>query len=125
MLASPARAYIVAGTPVATASTISGGRERGLRGGGGSRRAGAVGVEPLHPVGAHRLDDGQQVPALVGQLVLDARRDLGVRAALDDALLLERAQAQRERPRADAGQRALELAEPRAALGQIADQKQG
>src|SRR4051794_38469843 len=32
---------------------------------GGSRRAGAVDVEPARPVGAHRLDDGQQVAALV------------------------------------------------------------
>ena len=44
--------------------------------------------------------------------------------ALDDALLLERAQAQRQRPRADPGERAFELAEAGVPLGQIADQQQ-
>ena len=44
--------------------------------------------------------------------------------ALHDALLLEGAQAQRQRARADALQRALELAEPRVALGQVANEQQ-
>ena len=58
--------------------------------------------QPLAAVDAHRLDDRDQRAALLGQRVLDARRDLGVRLARDDALLLERPQAQRERARRDA-----------------------
>ena len=42
----------------------------------------------------------------------------------DDALLLERAQPQRERARGDALERALQLAEARAALGEVADHQQ-
>ena len=64
-------------------------------------------------------------PALVGQRVLDPRRDLGECLARHDALLLQRAQAQRERARRDAGQGALELAEARAPLGEITDHQQG
>src|SRR5207302_6757215 len=55
---------------------------------------------------------------------LDPRRDLGERVALDNALFLERAQAQRERARADAAQRTLKFAEPRAAFGQVTDEEQ-
>ena len=58
------------------------------------------------------------------QRVLDARRHLGEGVALDDALLLERAQPQRERARADPGERAFELAEARAPLGEVAHQQQ-
>ena len=64
---------------------------------------------------------GTQRLALGRERVLDPRRHLGIGVALDDALLLERPQPQRQRPRADAGERALELAEAAAALGQIAD----
>src|SRR4051794_36937367 len=103
----------------------------GVRSGGDGRDAlgrlgaGPGGFEPVGAVGAHRLDDRDQREALVRERVLDARRDFGVGLAGDDALLLERAQAQRERARADAGQRALELAEPRAALRQVTDDQQG
>ena len=68
----------------------------------GGLRAGALGAQPLGAVGAHRLDDRDERAALVGQRVLDARRHLGERLARDDALLLQRAQAQRERARRDA-----------------------
>jgi hypothetical protein len=44
--------------------------------------------------------------------------------ALDDPLLLERPQPQRQRARADPRQRAFELTEARAALGQVAHQQQ-
>src|SRR6476469_10991194 len=61
-------------------------------------RVAAGGTEPLAAVAAHVLDQRQQRLALVRQRVLDARRDLGKGVAGDDALILERAQAQRERP---------------------------
>ena len=56
------------------------------------------------------LDQRHQRAALVGQRVLDPRRHLWERLTFDDPLLLERAQAQRQRPRTDAVKRALELA---------------
>src|SRR4051794_27011107 len=59
-------------------------------------RLGARAAQPPLAVLAHALDDGEQRLALLGQGVLDARRDLAERLALDDALLLQRAQAQRE-----------------------------
>src|SRR4051794_34726617 len=86
--------------------------------------AAAGGAEPLGAVGAHRLDDRDERAALLGQLVLDARRDLGEGLAGDDALLLERAQAQAQRPGRDAFQRALQLAEALAAVGQVADHEE-
>ena len=47
------------------------------------------------------------------QRVLDPRRHLGVGVALDDPLLLQRPQPQRQRAGTDPGKRALELAEAR------------
>ena len=46
---------------------------------------------------------------------------LGEGVTLDHALLLERAQPQRQRARRDAGERALELTESSATSGQVAD----
>ena len=99
-----------------------------LRPGGYARCAGATSgwrqssdAELLAAVAAHVLDQRDQRPALGGQRVLDPRRHLRVGVPLDDALLLERPQPQRQRPRADAGERALELAEAATALGEIAD----
>ena len=66
---------------------------------------------PAAPVAAHVLDQRHEGLALVGERVLDPRRDLGIGAALDDPLLLERPQAQRERAWADPVERALELTE--------------
>ena len=48
----------------------------------------------------------------------------GIGVALDDPLLLQRPQAQRERARADPLQRALQLAEAAAAVGEVADQQE-
>ena len=62
----------------------------------------ALGAQPLLAVGAHVLDQRKQRAALLGERVLDPRRDLGEGVALHDALLLERAQAQREGARRDA-----------------------
>ena len=87
----------------------------------GRLRARALGAQPLLAVGAHRLDDRDERAALGGERVLDARRDLGERLALDDALLLQRAQAQREGARGDALERALELAEAEPALREVTD----
>src|SRR5918999_5775241 len=84
----------------------------------------AVVAQPLATVDAHRLHDRDQRAALLGQRVLDPRRNLGEGLALDDALLLERAQPQREGAGRDPGERALELAEAAAALGQITDHEQ-
>src|SRR3954447_17857150 len=81
---------------------------------------GARAAEPFGAVRAHAVDDRHERAALLGQRVLDARRDLGVRAALEDALLLQRAQPQRQRARGDAAERALELTEPRTALREVA-----
>src|SRR3954470_4329302 len=102
----------------ATGVAVSGGA-----GGGGP--AGALGrQEPLAPVCPHVLDEGDERSALFGERVLDSRRNLRVRTALHDAVVLERAQPKREGARTDAVERALEPTEPLAALGQIADQKE-
>src|SRR6185437_9192130 len=90
----------------------------------GARALGAVHAEPVFAVGAHVVDDRQQRAALLRQRVLDARRHLGERVPLDDALLLERAQAQGERARADPGQRAFELTEAGVAIVKIAHEQQ-
>src|ERR1700689_3828007 len=83
----------------------------------------AVEAEPALTVGAHVLDDRQQRQALFGERVLHARWDLGKSVALDNALILECAQAQRECARTDPRQRALQLTEARASLGQVADEQ--
>ena len=93
------------GIAIRRAGRNASGVAAGLGGGDGERdlgglAAGAGGAEPLGAVDAHRLDDRDERAALLRQRVLDARRDLGERLAGDDALLLERAQAQRERARA-------------------------
>src|SRR3954453_1393945 len=100
------------------------GRDDGRLGRAGRGLARAGRAEPDLAVGAHVLDDGDEGTALLGERVLDPRRHRGVRRALDDALLLERTQAQRQRARADAGERALELAEARTALGELTDEEQ-
>ena len=55
-------------------------RSDGDAGSGASAQV-PVGAEPLGAVGAHRLDDRDERAALLGQRVLDARRDLGERPA--------------------------------------------
>ena len=72
--------------------------------------------QPVVAEAAHRLDDRQQRVALAGQLVLDARRRLGVALALDDPLLLEHVQPLGERARADPRAGVLELGEAARAL---------
>src|SRR5258708_39314968 len=84
-----------------------------------------VATQPGAAVLAHVVDDRQQRAALLGQRVLDAWRDLGEGLPLDDRLLLERAQAQRQRARADAGELTFELTEARRAGGELAHEQQG
>src|SRR5581483_2349805 len=96
----------------------------GCRGGLARRlrlRGSEVAAEPLAPVRAHVLDQRNESLALGGERVLDARRHLREGAPVHDALLLESAQPQRQRPRADARQRALELAEAAAPGGEVTD----
>ena len=81
----------------------------GLDGGGDSARRRSS--SQRRAVAAHVLDQRHQRLALLGQRVLDPRRNLGEGVARDDALLFQRPQAQRERARADPLQRALQLAE--------------
>src|SRR5437762_3279878 len=80
-------------------------------------------VQPRVAELAHRVDDREERLALPGQLVLDARRRLGVAVPLDDPLLLERAQPLGERPRADAAAGVLELREAAGALGKVVDEQ--
>src|SRR6188472_3139094 len=82
-----------------------------------------VAAEPVVAEAAHLLDDRLQRLALLRQLVLDARRRLGVAAADDDSFRLEPAQPLRQRPRADPRTRVLELGEPARSLGEIVDEK--
>src|SRR4051794_24856723 len=83
------------GAPATRQGACRCGLEREQLGGGlGGLAAGARRVQPFLAVGAHRLDDRDQRPPLLRQAVLDPRRHLGERLALEDALLLERAQAQ-------------------------------
>src|ERR671937_663064 len=80
--------------------------------------------EPAPAVCAHVHDQGDESPPYLGQPVLDPRRYLRVRAALDDAVVLERPQPQRERPGADSLERSLQLAEALASVGQVADHEE-
>src|SRR5215203_5608056 len=91
---------------------------------GGDRLA-LVDREPAASVGAHVLDQRDQGAALVRELVGHARGDLGEGPALDDAVLLELAQSQREGARADALERALQLTEPKRGIREVADDQQG
>src|SRR5215210_7406569 len=75
--------------------------------------------EPGAPEAAHLLDDRQEVAPLLGQVVLDPRRPLGIRAAFEDAVVLERAQPLGQRAWGDAGARGFELGEPACALRQV------
>src|SRR6476469_10118110 len=78
----------------------------------GSRLAlGSAAEQPANAIGAHVFDQRHQGLALGGQRVLDPGWNLGVGVALDDALLLESAEAEGEGAGADALQGALELAE--------------
>jgi hypothetical protein len=81
----------------------------------------ALEAEPFAPERAHVLDQRKQRAALRRKHVLDARRHLGVGLPRDDTLLLERLQPERERPRADALERTLELTEAAAAGGEVPD----
>src|SRR6188472_308595 len=74
-------------------------------------RGGCLFEEPAGAVAAHVLNQRHQRLALLGQRILDPRRNLGEGVALDDPLLFQSPQAQRERARADPLQRALQLAE--------------
>ena len=82
-------------------------------------------AEPIFAVGAHVVDDRQQRPSLGRQRVLDAGGHLGEGVTLDDPLLLERTQPQRQGPRADPRQRAFQLTEPRPTLGQVSHEQEG
>src|SRR3954469_11710917 len=80
-------------------------------------------VEPAVAELTHRVDDRQQGLALRRQLVLDARRRLGVAAALDDSFALELAQPLGERARADPRARVLELREPARPFREVVDEE--
>src|SRR5438105_2699907 len=79
--------------------------------------------EPLVPELAHRVDDREERLALLRQLVLDARRRLGIAVPLDDPFVLERAQALRQRPRRDTGARVLELREAARPFREVVDEE--
>ena len=68
---------------------------------------------------------GTSARALVGERVLDARGNLGVGRRLDDALLLEGPEAEREGARADPLEGALQLAEAKRGVGEVADDEEG
>src|SRR6185369_10083238 len=72
---------------------------------------------PCPPV-EQRLHDRAEALALVGQAVLRARRVLLVVVTLDDALVLQRLQARRQRVRADAGEGTLEVLELARPIGE-------
>src|SRR5919201_2962549 len=78
-----------------------------------------LGHEPVAPEAPHGVDDRQERLALLGELVLDARRRLGVAAAHDDPLVLERPEALGEGSRADPAARVLELRETPRTLGEV------
>src|SRR5215211_2241345 len=81
--------------------------------------------KPATAIRAHGLDQGHERPALLGERVLHPRGYLRVRPALDNALVLERPQAQRERAGTDPLQRSLQLAEATASVSQVADYEEG
>src|SRR5262249_57484089 len=74
--------------------------------------------------GGEGLGEGKRGWPVGGRGGLDGGGNLGESLPLDDAFLLERPQAKRQRARADPYERPLQFAEPRAALGQIPDQEQ-
>src|SRR5215204_1375589 len=92
---------------------------------GGCGRLALLEREPATAVGAHVLDQRHEGAALVRELIGHARRHLGEGAALDDPLLLQRSQAQREGARADALERALQLTETERGIRQVTDDQQG
>ena len=81
--------------------------------------------QPLAPVGAHVLDQRDEGAALAGELIGHPRWHLGEGAALDDPLLLERPQAQRQGAGTDPLEGALELTEPERVIGEVADDEEG
>ena len=76
-------------------------------------------AEPAVPERAHLVDDRQQAAPLLGERVLDPRRRFREAPSLQEALVLERAQALGERARADPRTGVLELAEAPGALGKV------
>ena len=105
--------------PGAGRAELCGGADRPGRGGLG--RDALAHAQPLAAVATHVVDQRDEGLALRGERVLDPGRHLGVGLARDDSLLLERPQPQRQRARADAGERPLELAETATPLCEIAD----
>src|SRR5215217_3516766 len=81
--------------------------------------------QPAAAVGAHVLDQRDESAALAGELIGDPRRDLGEGPALDDAVLLELAETQRQGARTDALERALQLTEPKRGIREVADDQEG
>jgi hypothetical protein len=76
-----------------------------------------IGVPPRR----HRLEHGTEAAAALSELIDDARRDLGVHGAGQDALVLEDPQALGERLRASDVQPLAKLAEPLRAGQELAD----
>ena len=66
---------------------------------------------------------GKQRPPLLGQLVLDPRRRLGIAVPRDDAGLLERPQTVGERSRAHSLTDAFELPETASAAAELVDEQ--
>src|SRR5512146_3282129 len=89
----------------------------------GGRRLLAA-AEPAIAIRAHGVNQVCQCLTLLGQRVLDLGRHLGVGAAMQHALTLERREPLGKRLGADANQRALELAETLRASRQVAEDEE-
>ena len=70
------------------------------------------------------VDEGDEIPAHVGERVLDPGRHLGVALARDDARLLQSLEPFGERLGTDAGERTLQGAEAIDAFGEIAQDEE-
>ena len=75
------------------------------------------------PPRGHRFEDWPEGEAVARKRILHARRHLREGVALDDPLLLQRPQSQRQGPRADPLKRTLQLAEARATIGQVTNEQ--
>src|SRR5690606_9331193 len=98
-------------------------RSRADSGGGGRPRRGDALAVLLGPR-ADRVDRAEEGPPEVGERVLDARGDLGVDGAGDEAVPLERAQRLREDLRRHGTYEVAQLAEPQHAPAQRHEDEQ-
>ena len=87
-------------------------------------RAGRLVLEVVVSPEAHGVDDGLCAPSMVAERVLDARRHLGIDAAVDQASGLELAQGAGEHLVGHVRDESLQIAEPPCSAGEPVEDDQ-